>query len=63
MTEWKILDINQHVSSDEISIRIESEARRGIYVHLTTAEAEIFARQLLNNVEVIRKTQETRKKR
>jgi len=63
MTQWKVLDINHHASLDEVSIRIQSaESRRGFYVHLTTAEAETFARQLLNNVVVIRKTQENRLK-
>jgi hypothetical protein len=63
MTEWKVLDINHHASLDELSIRIQSvESGRGIYIHLKTAEAETFAQQLLNNVAVIRKTQETRRK-
>lgn len=63
MVEWKILDINHHASFDEISIRIQSpDSRRGIYLHLKTNEAEVFAKQLLNNVAVVRKTQENREK-
>jgi hypothetical protein len=63
MTEWKVLDINHHASLDEISIRVQSaESKRGIYIHLRTAEAETFAKQLLNNVVVIRQTQENRRK-
>jgi hypothetical protein len=63
MTDWKVLDINHHASQDELSIRIQStESGRGIYLHLKTAEAETFAQQLLNNVAVIRKTQENRRK-